>query len=130
MWTPTASGTYLIAVTAFDGLFGTEVNTTFWYAVEAPLTAVTAATNPASPQPYNTPITITASANGGTNVEYQFWVYNPSATPAWSQLQAYSATATCVWTPTKPGPYLISITARDSMTGTEVNDVFWYTVNY
>ena len=64
-----------------------------------PLTGVTFTASPASPQPAGTAITITASATGGTNVQYQFWVYNPAATPAWSQLQAYSTPTTCSWTP-------------------------------
>ena len=53
-------------------------------------------------------------------MQYQFWLYNPAATPAWSQLQAYSAQATCAWTPAAAGNYLLSVTAQDA-TGTAVN---------
>ena len=99
------------------------------YHHHAPLTAVSVTASRTSPQPVNTPITLTATATGGTNVQYQFWVYNPAATPAWSQLQAYS-------TPVQPVPgrrpppanYLLSVTAKDGVTGTEVNTTLWYTI--
>ena len=61
-------------------------------------------------------------------MQYQFWVYNPDATPAWSQLQAYSPLTTCTWTPAAAGNYLLSVTAQDGVTGTEVNTTCWYTI--
>ncbi len=94
-WTPAAVGQYLISITAKDGVTGTEVNTLLPYLIGIPLTAVSATASPASPQPPNTPITFTASATGGPNVQYQFWLYNPNVNPAWSPLQAYSALAAC-----------------------------------
>ena len=106
------------------------MNTTLWYVVTsgAPLTAVSVSASASSPQQANTPITYTAAATGGTNVQYQFWLYTPSATPAWSQLQAYSANTACTWQPAAAGSYLLSITARDGVTGTEVNTTLWYTI--
>ena len=92
IWTPTSAGNYLISATAMDGA-GTVVNTTCWYAITAPLTAVSLAFSPLSPQPVNTPITLSATATGGANVQYQFWIYNSMATPAWSQWQGYSPSA-------------------------------------
>ena len=121
------AGQLLLSITAQDSVTGTAVNTTLWYTISYnALTAVSVSFAPASPQPAYTPITITAAATGGTNVQYQFWVYNPS-TPAWSQLQGYSSAATCNWTPTLAGNYYLSITAQDA-TGTAVNDAVWYTV--
>ena len=76
----------------------------------------------------NTPITFTATATGGTNVQYQFWQYNANAAPAWSQLQAYSTSATCTWTPATAGNYLLSVTAQDGATGAAVNTMLWYSV--
>ena len=130
-WTPASAGPYLLSVTALDGAGGLEVNATCWYAVTggAALTGVTLTPSLAAPQPVNTPITLTASAMGGTNVQYQFWVYNPAATPAWSQLQAYSASAACLWTPASAGPYLQSVTAQDGVTGNEVGQTLWYTIS-
>ncbi len=128
-WTPTTTGSYPLSVTAQDGITGTEVNALLWDTISGPpLTGVTATPSPASPQQVNSPVTITATATGGTSVQYQFWLYNPSANPAWSQLQAYSAQASCPGTPVLPGPYLISVTAQDGISGTEVNTLFWDTV--
>src|SRR5208282_1012684 len=111
-WTPPA-GSYLLSVTAQDGRTGTTVNTTLWKSISAPLLAVSVTASLASPQITNVPITFTASATGGVNVQYQYWLYNPAGTPAWSQLQAYSTQATCTWTPTTAGSYLLSVTAQD-----------------
>ncbi len=128
-WTPNMPGNYLLSATALDGATGSEVNTTLWYTVTGvPLTGVTVQASPASPQMVDMPITFTATATGGTNVQYQFWLYNPSANQAWSLLQAYSPVATCPWTPSVPGVYLLSATARDGITGTEVNAMLWYAV--
>ncbi len=127
-WTPTTPGNYLISAAALDGVTGEEVSTTSWYAVvSSVLSAVSLSTSPASPQPCNTAVTLTASATGGTNVQYQFWLYNP-ATLAWSQLQAYSPSSTCSWTPATPGRYLLSTSARDSVSGQEVSTTSWFTV--
>ncbi len=92
-----------------------ELYTPFWYTVTGPpLTSVSVSTSPDGPQQADTTITLAANATGGTNVQYQFWVYNPSAVPSWQQLQAYSPQDTCLWTPTMPGSYLLAITAMDS----------------
>ena len=122
-WTPAATGSYLFSVTAQDAT-GATVNTMLGYTVYEypPLTAVSIAVAPASPQLVTTPITVTASATGGTKVQYQFWLYNQAANPAWSQLQAYSSTSTCQWTPTVAGIYLLSVTALDA-TGTTANNM-------
>ncbi len=91
--------------------------------------SVSITTSPLSPQPINTAITLTASATGGTDVEYQFWVYNPNASPAWQQLQAYAGDASCTWTPASAGNYLLSITALDIPTGDEANTLLWYGIS-
>jgi hypothetical protein len=125
-WTPATAGQYLLSVTAQDAT-GAAVNTLLWNTIGIPLTAVSVTAAPASPQPVNTPITFTAAATGGTNVQYQFWLYNPAANPAWSQLQAYSSSATCQWTPAANGQYLLSVTAEDA-TGANANTMLWDTV--
>ena len=61
-------------------------------------------------------------------MQCQFWVYNPDANPAWSQLQGSSATATCTWTPAVQGSYILSVTALDGATGMAANTTFWYSV--
>jgi len=128
-WTPSAPGNYLISVTAQDGLSVTTANITAWYTVNAALSAVSLAASPAAPQAMNTPITLTASATEGANIQYQYWVYSADATPTWNQLQAYSATAACIWLPSAAGNYLLSVTAKDGYTGTMANVTAWYTIN-
>ncbi len=129
-WTPSAAGSYFLAVTAKDGITGQEVTATAWYAIteRSALTAVAVSPSLPSPQMVNTAITLTTVATGGTSVQYMFWVYNPAAAPAWSQLQGYSSLAKCTWQPSTPGNYLLSVTAYDGSTGTEVNTMFWYVV--
>ena len=91
-WYPVTAGVYLLSATARDAAGGVEENATLWYTITAPsLTAVSLYTAPDPPQTTGTPITLTALAVGGTNVQYQFWVYEPAASPAWSCLQAYSS---------------------------------------
>ena len=88
---------------------------------------MTVPTSPDSPQPANTPITLTATATGGTNVQYQFWLYNPARHPGVDAIAGYSASTTYIWTPTASGNYLLSTTAQDGATGTAVNTLTWYT---
>ncbi len=59
--TPTASGNYLLTVTAEDLDTGVEVSTVVWYSV-TDLTRVTVLASQASPQALDTPITLTATA--------------------------------------------------------------------
>ena len=92
------------------------------------LTGLTVTTTPTSPQTVNTAITITATATGGMNVQYQFWLYNAIATPAWSQLQPYSTQTTCPWAPATAGSYQLSITAQDGATGATVNKMVPYII--
>ncbi len=120
-------GNYLLAAFARDGVTGVEVSATRWYSVSS-LHGVALQASPAAPQRSGVPITLTAAATGGSNVQYQFCVYNPTATPAWSEVQGYSASATCTWTPAVPGDYLLSVTAQDGLTGVEVSTTRWYSV--
>ena len=119
-WTPATAGNYTISVTALDAT-GTTVNTLLPYSIGSPLTAVNViavarltatAQHARSPSP--------RSATGGTSVQFQFWLYNPARTPAWSQLQAYSTSPTYQWTPSTAGNYVIAVTALD-ITGTSGN---------
>ena len=127
-WTPTTAGWYYLSVAAWDSGTGTGATATAWYAVTgSSLTKVSLTTSPASPEPVNTSKLLTAAATGGTNVQYQFWVYNAS-TQLWNALQTYSMTATCSWTPATAGWYYLSTSARDGLTGQEVSNTAWYNV--
>lgn len=60
-------------------------------------TSVTLTAYDAFPVPLNTLVDFTASATGGTNVEYQFWTYN--STTGWTVTQAYGPLATFAYYP-------------------------------
>ena len=106
-WTPSAIGSYFLTTTAQDGSTGQQMSASLWYIVSGPvLTAVSLATAPVSPQLINTPVTLTATATGGTNVQYQFWAYS-AAMQSWSQLQALTASPTCTWTAATAGCYYL-----------------------
>ena len=80
-----------------------------------PITAVALSANPASPQPANTPITLTATPTGGAGADqYLFRVgYTDAAGWHWSNMNgSYTTTATCTWTPTTAGNYTLVVWAR------------------
>ena len=126
-WTPPTSGIYQLYVTAWDTTSSTVAVTMLQYTVDVALTGVTLTTNPVSPQSAGTSILLTAIATGGTALQYHFMVYNMTST-TWSQLQAYSSTASCTWIPSTPGSYLLSVTAWDTISETEVSKLMAYTV--
>ena len=128
-WTPATDGNFMLSVTAQDGMTGTAVNTMLGYTIYSPLIGVSVAASKPSPQPPNTSITLTATAMGGTSVQFQYWLYNQAANPAWSQLQGYSSSASCQWAPAETGNYAIAVTALDA-TGTAVNTLLSYTICY
>ena len=62
---------------------------------------------PASPQPVNTPITLTATpTGGGGQVQYLFRAgYSDAAGWHWTNINGtYTTSATCTWTPTAAEP--------------------------
>ena len=117
-WTPAAAGSYTLVVWA--RIVGHTVNydhyATLAYQVTIPpLTAVALKANPASPQPANTAITLTASpTGGGGQVQYLFRAgYTDAAGWHWSNLNAgYTSTASCNWTPAAAGSYTLVVWAR------------------
>ncbi len=115
----------LQAIAYMPGMANSPV-TSGVYTIHLPLTAVSFTANPPSPQRVDSvTVTLTASATGGTNITYQFWLYSQSAL-SWRELQGFSSSPRCTWIPTKPGNYLISVTAQDGLTGTEVSNTAWY----
>jgi RHS repeat-associated protein len=115
-WTPTQTGDYTISVHA------REVGSTIGYLSStgglyygirtSPITGVTLTPSPASPQPVNTPITLTATATGGTTPQYKFFVKR--AGNAWQTQQDYSTTSTCTWTPSIADYYRLRVYVRES----------------
>ena len=84
----------------------------------ANLTAVTLTASLASPQYAGTPITFTAAAVGGItapNVQYQFYAQYKNTDGASASnilLQDWSASSSCVWTPTTAQYYYVNVCAR------------------
>jgi Bacterial Ig-like domain len=77
--------------------------------IGAPLTITT---DKASPQPAGTPITLTASVQGGSGTyEYRFWLNSGTG---YTIVQDYSAAGTFIWTPTANGNYDILVDVRNA----------------
>jgi hypothetical protein len=79
----------------------------------APLPTVTSVTaTPSSPRAAGTPITVTATATGGTDsYQFKWWVWNGSA---WSVGQDWNTSTTFVWTPQAAGTYELHAWVRNS----------------
>jgi len=128
-WNPTASGVFpLVARVRTVGSTSTyDVQNDVFYTVNAGAagSSVSLTASPLSPQPISTPITLTATASGGTSFEYQFSAtLNGTATI----IRAYAATPTCPWTPTVAGAYTLSVAAR--LVGGTQNPNMVNTLNY
>jgi len=76
--------------------------------------SVTESASPGSPQASGTSVTFTAGASGCPHPLYQFWILRPGS--QWQVVQAYSSSATFIWSTTglAPGSYLYTVWARDS----------------
>ena len=113
---------YITVITPGGTATSTEIFTFY-----PPLTAVTLTADPdSSSYPPGDPITLTATPTGGMELQYMFWLYNPVGSPAWTQLQSYSSSNTCVWTPKSDGAYYIVVTAQDVYTGSQATDCWYY----
>ncbi len=129
IFTPTIATAYqLIVYCKQVGDQTDEAQASVSYQIVTPLSGITLTPSAYTPMSVYNQVTFTAAAIGGTHVQYQFWCYNPANTPAWTELQAYSSAPSYRWTPTAPGNYLVSATARDGVTGTEANTIAWYQV--
>ena len=115
-WTPTTAATYTLQVQAEDASGVVVTSSPLTFTIVNPLSAVTMTVNPAATAAQGTPITITATANGGVNLQYQFlYTADPSdASPHWTQIQGYSSLSTCAWTPLPAvGNYQLKVNAED-----------------
>jgi fibronectin type III domain protein len=80
--------------------------------ISANVVALTAlATDMVSPTPTGKPITWTALAGSGAQLQYQFWRFSQS-TGAWTLGQDYSSSNSFTWTPGAEGTYAIQVWAR------------------
>lgn len=96
----------------------------------ARVSSVTLAATPLSPQPVNTPITLTATSSGAA-AEYQFQV-GVSGWFGWTYttIRSYSTTPTMVWQPTTARSYTLKVLARGvgSTTTSDAYTTISYTV--
>ena len=78
-----------------------------------PCSGMNATASPPSSAQVGSPLTITATATGCANPNYEFWMQPPGGT--WSVVQRYSPSPTLSLdtTPMPPGSYRFSVWARD-----------------
>jgi len=115
IWSPTYTGMYNLSVVAEDiSVSPPQVKATapISFSVVNPLSSLTLTASPASSQPVNTHITLTAQAVGGAKLEYRFIIDSaPDGTP--TLLQDFGSASTCIWTPTVGGTYNLRVAVRD-----------------
>lgn len=110
IWKPTTVGTYTLTVVAKD-TGSTNPTQEFTspavtYTVKAALNGVSLTTNPSSPCATNTKVTLTANVSGGANPYFTFKVNG-------TVIGQETSSPTCLWTPTQPGYYSLSVSVRD-----------------
>ncbi len=118
-------GTYTFAVWVKDansnGLYANSLGRYDAYFVltytltASPCTGVTATSSPSGTASRGTPVTITGSATGCPNGQYQFEMLAPGS-QTWVVVQPYSSSATFSWSTTgdAPGTYKFIVKARDA----------------
>jgi len=121
VWTPAAAGAYDILVDVRNA--GTSVQRDafarmlYYKIVPTAATGVTVTTNLASPVTVGTPVTFTATGQGGSGTyEYRFWINSGSG---YSVVQNYSTTNSYVWTPAAAGAYDILVDVRNAGTSVQ-----------
>jgi len=79
-----------------------------------PCSAATVSASPVSSTTVGTTVTLTATATGCPNAQYQFWMAGPGGT--WSIVQPYSTSSTFTWNTAgaSAGTYGISVWVRDA----------------
>lgn len=94
-WTPTVAGTYNVMVYAREqGTTVVKWTPAITYTVKDPLSALALTVTPASPQPWDKTLTLTAVATGGAKLEYKFRASYRDANNVlqWVLLRDYAAT--------------------------------------
>ncbi len=85
-----------------------------------PLTSLTVGVTPATGVA-NQPTTVTAQATGGSDLRYQFWVGDSTAT-YWTLLRDYSTTSSIAWTPGTAGTFPLVVRVKEA-TSTKMYDL-------
>ncbi|MCM3225235.1 hypothetical protein [Terribacillus saccharophilus] len=117
-WTPEKPGTYkLITHAKEEGKKGSsdsyyEARNELTYKVNPEqISKVTTTVDAASPQIVGKSITLNASANGGENLNYRFYVRDEEG--KLTELKGYGKENTVKWTPEKPGTYKLITHAKE-----------------
>jgi formylglycine-generating enzyme required for sulfatase activity len=116
LWLPMKAADYVLAcyTREVDSTVAYRDYRTITYQITAStLAKVTLTASPASPQPVQSVIALTATPSGGLRHEYRFRVGMRSGTAIiWSTVQDYSSSAHYTWAPTQAGSYVLAVYAR------------------
>ena len=109
----TSWGTYGNAYGRWD-----SYNASLSMAVTSGCPGVATSASPSSPAMVSMPVTVTASAGGCPNPQYEFWVLKPGAS-LYTLAQAYSSSPTLNWSTSAlaAGTYRINVWVRDASSG-------------
>jgi len=123
LWTPTAAGVYKVAVwvrnaRSIASFEKSAVLGDYHVLTYAPVSAVSLAASPKSPQAEGAAVSFTALATPGETgaaVEYRFWLYT-AASGTWVAVgdatSGYSAARKWHWIAAAPGSYQVMVYAR------------------
>jgi len=118
--TPTRAQTVNVTATVSDGLL--SATRSFTWTVQAPIAFTGLSANRVAPQAPNTPITLTASATGGTApYKYCWWLHDGTS---WLLLRDWTTSPTLTWTPTSANAnYVVTAWIKDANSTTATWDV-------
>ncbi len=116
-WTPGSARAYTVLALAREAgsTSAFQAYASLPIEVSPRITAVTLNASPAAPQAAVTPVMLSATATGGSRVEYQFSVGYHNATGwHWTILSPYSPAQNCLWLPDYPRLYLLAVAVREA----------------
>lgn len=111
-WVPQTAGTLTVRALARE--YGNpqpfDASQTLTYTVNPAISAVALTTDLTAPSGAGIPVTVTATPTGGGTLQYWFRVRKDMV---WSDLQLYTGSNTCQWTPQTPGAYLLEVMVKE-----------------
>ena len=125
-WKPTKSASYRLWVDVKDST-GVMVSKWISFQVNAPLELKGVNTDKPSPQLANTPIRVSADANGTGTLSYKFWILE-EGTGTWNVVQDFSSKNYFDWKPSKAGTFRLWVDVKDS-TGKVISKWVYYDVS-
>jgi hypothetical protein len=109
--TPTRAQTVNVTATVSDGVLSSTRS--FTWRVQAPIAFAGLSADRVGILSTNTPITLTASATGGTApYKYCWWLHDGTS---WQMLHDWTTSPTLIWTPSAPNPnYVVTVWIKDA----------------